>query len=240
MIGAAAVSRPGSSNWRKPNADRHERLDAADAQSAAFAFLAFGCTDLAAAIRLCHTPKSVGTRTNVSEEQIPVPSFARLHRLVLAAMAAMALGSAAAQAQAALAKSVSPFVQLGGTWSGDGRVRYADGSSERIRCRAYYNPKDDGNRLGLAIRCASTSYKMEVRATLYNNQGRVTGTWEERNFNASGRATGRASNGNVSLAISGGGLSGTMSVSFRRSSQRVAILTSGANLRGVSMNLTRR
>jgi hypothetical protein len=169
-----------------------------------------------------------------------VPSFARLHGLVLAATAAMALGSIAAQAQGALANPASPFAQLGGTWSGDGRVRFGDGSSEQIRCRAYYNPKEGGRQLGLAIRCASTSYKMEIRASLFDNNGRVTGTWEERTFNTTGHATGRASSGNVSLAIAGGGLTGTMSVAFRRSSQKVAIITSGANFRGVSMSLTRR
>jgi hypothetical protein len=169
-----------------------------------------------------------------------VQSFARLHRLVLTATAAMALGSTAAQAQGAIGNPASPFAQLGGTWSGDGRVRFADGSSEQIRCRAYYNPKDGGRQLGLAIRCASTSYKMEIRASLLDNNGRVTGTWEERTYNATGHATGRATSGNVSLAIAGGGLSGTMSVSFRRSSQKVAIITSGDSLRGVSMSLTRR
>jgi hypothetical protein len=169
-----------------------------------------------------------------------VPWFARLHWFVLAATAAMALGSPAVQAQGALGAPVSPFAQLGGTWSGDGRVRFADGSSEQIRCRAYYNPKDGGRQLGLAIRCASTSYKMDIRASLLDDNGRVTGTWEERTFNATGHATGRATSGNVSLAIAGGGLSGTMSVSFRRSSQKVAIITSGDSLRGVSMNLTRR
>jgi hypothetical protein len=170
-----------------------------------------------------------------------VPSLTRLHRLALAATAAMALGSTAAPAQGAVGNPVSPpFAQLGGTWSGDGRVRFADGSSEQIRCRAYYNPKDGGRQLGLAIRCASTSYKMEIRASLLDDNGRVTGTWEERTFNATGHATGRATSGNVSLAIAGGGVSGTMSVSFRRSSQKVAIITSGDSLRGVSMSLTRR
>jgi hypothetical protein len=169
-----------------------------------------------------------------------VPSFARLHRLVLAAATATALGPTAIPAQEGVADPVSPFAQLDGTWSGDGRVRFADGSSEQIRCRAYYNPKDGGRQLGLGIRCASTSYKMDIRATLLDNNGRVTGTWEERTFNATGNVTGRATNGNVSLAVAGGGLSGTISVSFRRSSQRVAIITSGDSLRGVSMTLTRR
>ena len=197
---------------------------------------------LAVVAPLCHTlnSESVETRSHVSEEQDPVRSFARLHRLVLAATAAMALGPPAAQTQEAVANPVTPFAQLGGTWSGDGRVRFADGSSEQIRCRAYYNPKDGGRQLGLGIRCASTSYKMDIRAILHDNNGRVTGTWEERTFNATGNVTGRATSGNVSLAIAGGGLSGTMSVSFRHSSQKVAIITSGDSLLGVSMTLTRR
>jgi hypothetical protein len=168
-----------------------------------------------------------------------VPSLARLHRVVLAAAAATALAATAAHAQVAVAGPAGPFGQLGGSWSGGGQARFADGTSERLRCRAYYSPKAGGNELGLALRCASTSTKMEIRAQLVNQKGRVTGTWEERTFNAAGRATGRVSSGNLSVAIVGGGLTGTMSVSFGGSSQRVSITTSGLSLKGVSISLSR-
>jgi hypothetical protein len=165
--------------------------------------------------------------------------LAHLHRVVLAAAAATPLAATAVQAQDAVAGRAGPFSQLSGSWSGGGQARFSDGTSERLRCRAYYSPKAGGNELGLALRCASTSAKMEIRAHLLSNKGRVTGTWEERTFNAAGRATGRVSSGNLSLAIAGGGLTGTMSVSFGGSSQRVSITTSGISLRGVSISLSR-
>jgi hypothetical protein len=166
--------------------------------------------------------------------------LARLNRLALAAAAATALATAVPLALVALASPGGPFAELGGTWKGAGQARFADGTSERLRCRAYYTPKAGGNQLGLALRCASTSTKIEIRASLFNNQGRVTGSWEERTFNASGRATGRASGGSFNLAIAGGGLTGTMSVSSSGSKQTVSITTSGGgSLRSVSMSLSR-
>jgi hypothetical protein len=43
----------------------------------------------------------------------------------------------------------------------------------------------------------------------------------------------------LSLAISGGGLSGSMSVSFSGSRQSVSINTTGSGLKGVSISLRR-
>lgn len=144
----------------------------------------------------------------------------------------------AAHAQSAAASPVGPFAQLGGSWSGGGKVSFADGKSERITCRAYYNPKG-GDELGLAIRCASVSYKIEIRANLQNNNGRLSGRWEERTFNAEGDVTGQASNGNIRMDIAGGGLSGSMSVSYGRSTQAVSISTEGVGLKGVTISLSR-
>lgn len=131
------------------------------------------------------------------------------------------------------------FAALDGSWSGRGSVRFSDGKSERIACRAYYNPKSAGAELGLAIRCASVSYKIEIRASLLNNNGRLTGRWEERTFNASGEVTGRASVGNIKMDIAGGGLTASMSVSYGRSKQAVSISTEGSSLRGVDISLSR-
>lgn len=131
------------------------------------------------------------------------------------------------------------FAGLDGSWSGRGSVRFSDGKSERIACRAYYNPKGAGTELGLAIRCASVSYKIEIRASLLNKDGRLTGRWEERTFNAGGNVTGRASAGNIKMDIAGGGLTASMSVSYGGSTQAVSISTEGSNLKGVTINLSR-
>jgi hypothetical protein len=144
---------------------------------------------------------------------------------------------AAAPAAAGPAVKSAPFAELTGAWNGSGQIRLEGGKTERVTCKAYYTPKDEGAAIGIALRCASTSYSIDLRSNLESVNGRVTGNWEERTFNAAGNVTGRASNGNVSVAISGGGLSGSMSVSFGGTSQQVSITTSGTALKGVSISL---
>ena len=68
--------------------------------------------------------------------------------------------------------------------------------------------------------------------------GRITGTWEERTFNATGNAVGQASGDKISLQISGG-VSGTMLVSYSGSRQSVAISTQGIALKSVTISLSR-
>lgn len=162
-------------------------------------------------------------------------------RLLLSSLA-LALGLATSASTTTAHAQPTPghiFAGLDGSWSGRGNVRFSDGKSERIACRAYYNPKSAGTELGLAIRCASVSYKIEIRASLLNENGRLTGRWEERTFNAEGEVTGRASAGNISMDIAGGGLTASMSVSYGGSKQAVSISTEGSNLKGVVINLSR-
>ena len=135
--------------------------------------------------------------------------------------------------------SANAFSDLVGSWNGRGSVRFSDGKSERISCRAYYNPKGAGDELNLAIRCASVSYKIEIRARLLNENGRLSGRWEERTFNAEGDVTGKASAGSIKMDIAGGGLTASMSVSYGGSKQAVSISTEGSNLKGVTIDLSR-
>ena len=153
-----------------------------------------------------------------------------------AAAAAAAPGAAPAGVGA---PKTAPFADLNGAWTGAGQIRLEGGKTERVTCKAFYTPKDAGAAIGIALRCASTSYSIDLRSNLESVNGRVTGSWEERTFNAAGNVTGRASNGNVSVAISGGGLSGSMSVSFGGTSQQVSITTSGTALKGVSISLSK-
>ena len=94
------------------------------------------------------------------------------------------------------------------------RYRYQSGESEGVRCAAYYT--GGGQRLRLAIRCRSTSNDIEIRGVLTQQADKVTGTWEERTFNAAGEASGRMTSGKMNLSITGGGFSGSMSVSSER------------------------
>lgn len=139
-----------------------------------------------------------------------------------------------APSQTVVAKS-TPFDALLGSWRGSGKIQLNSGM-ERLRCNAYYT--GGGNQLGMAIRCKSESSNVEIRSKLSLSSGRITGSWEERTFNAAGKATGTARPGKISLRVTGG-VTGSMIVSFTRSRQTVSISTQGIALKSVSISLTR-
>ncbi len=131
------------------------------------------------------------------------------------------------------------FSGMIGSWSGSGQVRLEGGRSEALKCRAYYTDRGAGNATGISLRCASASNKIEMRANLTSSGSAVSGSWEERQFNAAGSVSGQASANRINLAISGGGLSGSMSVTTSGSRQTVNISTAGTALEGVTVGLAR-
>ncbi len=152
-------------------------------------------------------------------------------RLLTALVLTVALVSSSSSWAAA-----GPFDTLLGSWRGSGQILLSDGRTERLKCNAYYT--GGGSRLGMAIRCQSESSNVEIRSKLSQTGGRISGTWEERTFNAEGTASGKATGNKISLQITGG-VTGTMEVSFSRSRQSVAISTQGIALRSVKIDLTR-
>jgi hypothetical protein len=138
----------------------------------------------------------------------------------------------------AIADQSSAVSTLLGTWSGNGRITYTDGSSEGIHCNAYYS--GGGSELRMAIQCKSDKNPIHIRSQLRIDGNRATGSWEERTFNASGTASGSVSGGSMSLNIGGGGFSGTMSVSFGKSSHSVTISTQGIAMSRATMTFTKR
>jgi hypothetical protein len=158
------------------------------------------------------------------------------HWLTLAG-AGRGLCALAVTLPAASALGATPFDQLLGSWSGSGQIRYETGAPEGIRCTAHYS--GGGQSLRLAIRCKSASYDIDIRGQLGQQGDRVSGTWEERTFNATGEADGKISSGRLTLSITGGGLSGSMLVSFAGSRQTVVITTQGLPMRSVNVSMGR-
>ena len=161
-------------------------------------------------------------------------NLSRLRRAATSTVLALAVSGA----MHPLGAAPSPFIELAGTWSGAGQIRLQGGQSEQLSCRAYYTPKSGGVELGMAIRCASTSYKIELRSALHYDGGAVTGSWEERTFNANGDVTGRATGGQIHLTFKGN-VTGSMSVTYSGANQNVTITTSGTELSGVTLRLAR-
>jgi hypothetical protein len=151
-------------------------------------------------------------------------------------LAALALTASAALIPWPEANAASAFDVLRGSWGGSGQITLNDGRRERLKCKAYYT--GGGSQLGMAILCQSESSNVEIRSKLSQSGSRITGTWEERTFNAAGSASGQATGDRISLQISGG-VTGTMLVSYSNSRQSVAISTQGIALKSVKIDLTR-
>jgi len=155
-------------------------------------------------------------------------------------------GFAAALAASAVAVLVigvpavagSPFSALVGTWSGKGTARLEGGKSERLSCKGYYTGSGS-SELRLNIICANPSTKVELRSVLKYSGGRVSGTWEERNYNQTGTITGSATDSKLRLSIGGGALTGSLSVSIGGSKQSVSLSTEGSVLKGVNITFAR-
>ena len=160
-----------------------------------------------------------------------------ISRSVILRLLAVALGALTFLVPAGPSKAdPSPFSTLLGSWGGSGEIQLDKGRKERIKCNAYYT--GGGSDLGLAIRCQSDNYKIEIRSKLSYSGGRLSGSWEERTFNASGSATGTASPNKISLVIKGA-VSANMQVSYTKTTQNVNISVSGVALQGVRITLAR-
>jgi hypothetical protein len=151
----------------------------------------------------------------------------------------LSLALAAVISFTAPAQAASPFAKLAGSWSGTGSVLFEGGQSERLRCTARYSSSNGNTRLGIAIRCASTSSSIDLSGSLTDRAGRVSGSWVERSFNAEGTAFGRATASSIILRL-GGSVTGAMSVSVSGSRQSVSVSTQGIPLRSIRMALRRR
>lgn len=155
-------------------------------------------------------------------------------------IAAVALSVGAGNAGIARAEPPGQILtRLSGTWTGNGQVTFEKGQTEQLVCRAYYATKSERTSMGLAIRCASASYKFEMRATLNFEGTQVSGSWEERTFNAAGTVEGSVGESNLQLAIAGV-LSGAMSVKVDAAGHRVDFRPRSADgLKTVAINFAR-
>lgn len=147
-------------------------------------------------------------------------------------IAALFVGAGAARADSAA------IATLVGSWSGSGRITYTDGSSESIRCTAYYT--GSGRDLNMAIQCRSEKNPVNIRSKLRIEGSRASGEWEERTFNASGSASGNVGNNSMRLDVAGGGFKGNMSVSFTQSSHDLIITTEGIAMKRATMSFSRK
>jgi hypothetical protein len=126
---------------------------------------------------------------------------------------------------------------VGTVWSGTGQLKFTEGQSEVLKCKAYYTRRPEG--LGIALRCASAGQSIDLRAVLVATGSQLTGSWEERSFSAAGKATGTLSGPRLVLLVEGAGLKAIMTVTTAGQAQSVSITSEGTRLRAVTIGLSK-
>jgi hypothetical protein len=156
--------------------------------------------------------------------------LAQLAILVLIGAAAVSVSTSGAVADPGLDV-------LAGSWRGSGMLSFESGETEDISCNGYF--KGAGS-LSVVIRCKGASSNFELRSKLNSDGDKVSGSWEERTYNATGDASGTTSAGKLNIQFSGS-LAGSLEMSFSSTSQSVSVSvdTKGAGIKGVRVSLNR-
>lgn len=129
------------------------------------------------------------------------------------------------------------FAALIGSWGGSGSYTLQDGTSEKLRCNAYYT--GSSSQLHIAVRCSGEQNKIEIRSMLTASGNALSGNWEERTYNAEGTVSGRHGDNRISLSVTGS-ITGSMNIQYTASKQTVSITMQGIPLKTVNVNLSRR
>lgn len=158
-----------------------------------------------------------------------------LRSLMSAACIAFALFAVSSPAHA----QAGMFSSLAGDWAGSGTITVADGSSERIRCRATYKVDATGATMDQVLRCASDSYKFELSSSVQSSGSSVYGNWSEASRNINGTLQGKGSNGAFEVLVSANGFAADLSLRASGGKQTIAISSKNTDLRSVNITLTR-
>jgi hypothetical protein len=142
-------------------------------------------------------------------------------------------------AQGAAQAATSPFESLSGNWSGNGTIKLSSGANERIRCRATYTVQQGGSLLLQNLRCASESYKFEVKTNVRYEAGAIHGVWSEMTNQVTGTVSGQASSDEIQASVAGVGFSASMVLTTRGERPSVTIRPQGIEVTEVSIKLER-
>ena len=163
----------------------------------------------------------------------PRTAFALL--ISIGAWSALGAGARAAEEAAN-----GPFAGLAGSWTGAGTVTMANGSSERIRCRASYSVPPMGKSLNQGLQCASDSYRFDVKSNVFVEAGgALRGTWSETTNQVTGSVSGQISPGQINTSVTSPVFSAHLSVTTKGARQSVSIQPQGTDVRTVTIEMHR-
>jgi hypothetical protein len=137
------------------------------------------------------------------------------------------------------AEDKGPFAMLAGSWSGSGTVSISNGTNERIRCNANYDVVRPNN-VQLSLRCASDSYNFNLLSSISSEGAAISGSWTEATRNTAGHLTGRINGSQIQVAAKGGSFTADLTVQTRGDHQSVTIRSTGSDVTGASITMTRK
>ena len=149
------------------------------------------------------------------------------------------LGAGALATAAGAAVAEGPFSSFEGNWSGTGTVSVANGSKERLRCRAHYDVGGGGSTMSQNLTCASDSYKFNVVSNVSSSGGSISGDWTETSRNASGHISGKITPTQISAYVAGVGFTASIGIAARGGRQSVTISPTGTDIRNVSVTMSK-
>lgn len=142
--------------------------------------------------------------------------------------------------QTAHASTPTLFETLEGRWMGWGWLELDSGDREPVKCRVTYDLGEGGKTATQGLRCASATFKIDANASLTNTDGRISGNWRERTYDAEGTISGRATDKYMAMSLLGDNMSAGMSINSKsKCLQSVRIRPKGVNVKLISVNFER-
>lgn len=161
-------------------------------------------------------------------------------RWVRAALAAtMALLALAPDKTHAVGIAASPFDQLAGRWTGEGRLGIRDNPPETVKCRATYIRGATENDMKQTIRCATAGGSVEVLSSIHNANGVLAGEWKETTRNIEGQLTGSVTPAGFRVEVRGGEIAANMDILVRDNRQIIEIQFINSTLQGLTLMMTK-
>lgn len=122
----------------------------------------------------------------------------------------------------AYAQSLSIF---DGAWGGNTKIEVGEGKLESSRCTSTNSIA--GNRLSLKIRCAHAGTPhFDVRATIIEDGGAISGSWEERVYGQRGTVSGKLSGSILNAEVRSANFSARVNVQRSGNTLNVSVAPS--------------
>jgi hypothetical protein len=140
---------------------------------------------------------------------------------------------------AAPACAQQSFADVAGSWSGSGMMKPSDGPKERVRCKASYAVKNEGQSVKMNLLCASDAYKMDLSANIDQSGTSLSGNWFESQYRQGGHISGQNVNGLIEAKADGQTITALLTVRTKANRQNFFMESPGAWVSEVSIDLAR-